>query len=150
MGKEHHIRKVRLSDLKQIYQLEQICFGEDSFSLRQFHYLATKAKADFLVIEDADEISALIIILYRKNSSGLRLYSLAVSPNHRGKGLAKLLLDEAGRRAVASGYKFMTLEVNENNQDAIKLYLKIGFEVFGERSSYYKNGSKALLMRKEV
>ena len=42
-----------------------------------------------------------------------------------------------------------SLEVNVNNKDAIKLYLKNGFEIKTVRSNYYKD-SDAYLMVLEV
>ncbi|MCW0484005.1 GNAT family N-acetyltransferase [Gaoshiqia sediminis] len=144
------IRQARSQDLEQLLHLEELCFNEESFSRQQLRYLSTRAKADFLLTEEAGEITAFIVLLKRKNSSGLRIYSLAVSPRHRGKGLARLLLAEAGKRAQTYGISYLTLEVSAFNEPAVCLYKQQGFEVFGERPAYYKNGSKALLMRKKV
>lgn len=144
------IRQAQSQDLEQLIRLEELCFNEESFSRQQIRYLATRAKADFLLTEEAGEITAFIVLLKRKNSSALRIYSLAVSPRHRGKGLARLLLAEAGKRARNNGFRYLTLEVSAFNEPAVCLYKQHGFEVFGERPAYYKNGSKALLMRKRV
>ena len=144
------VRDAVASDLDQLIRLEELCFDEESFSRQQLRYLITKAKADFLITETNGEISSFIILLKRKGSSGLRIYSLAVSPRFRGKGLACRLLADAERRTVRYGFKYLTLEVSAINAAAISLYKKDGFEVFGERHAYYKNGSDALLMRKKV
>ena len=138
------------TDLKEIFRLEQLCFDAEAFSRRQLRYLMNEAQSDFLLTRENDEISAFMILLKRKNSFGMRLYSLAVSPKFRGQGLGQLLLDEALARASLAGFKYLTLEVSEVNEPAVKLYLRRGFEVFGERRAYYKDGSKALLMRKAV
>ncbi len=144
------IREVVLSDLNDLVLLEQENFDEESFSRRQIRYLITKAKSDCLVAETDGKISAYAILLKRKRTFGLRLYSIAVSSEFRGRGVAGLLLEEAERRAVEYGFIYVTLEVNEKNDAAINLYLKAGFETFGERLNYYKDGSKALLMKKKV
>jgi ribosomal protein S18 acetylase RimI-like enzyme len=130
--------------------LEQLCFNEESFSRTQLRYLITRSKADFLVAEEESQVSAFIVLLKRLTSRGLRIYSIAVSPAQRGKGFARLLLSEAEKRARLNGNQYLTLEVSELNNEAIRLYLSSGFEVFGEKSAYYKNGSKALLMRKRI
>ena len=44
----------------------------------------------------------------------------------------------------------ITLEVNENNLDAIKLYEKFGFEKLGIRKKYYNNTDNALIMTKKL
>lgn len=144
------IRKAVAADLQTISRLEQICFNEESFSRNQIRYLITRAQADFLVIEESDTIGAFIVLLKRTASAGLRIYSVAVAPEQRGRGWARLLLDEAEKRARLNGKRCLTLEVSETNHQAIGLYRRSGFEIFGERPDYYKDGSKALLMRKPV
>lgn len=144
------IRTANTADLASITRMEQLCFNEESFSRRQLRYLITRAKADFLVTEDGGEISAFIVLLKRKTGTAMRIYSVAVSPTRRGKGLARLLLGEAEKRARLNGNQFLILEVSEINDEAIRLYLRSGFHIFGERPAYYKNGSKALLMRKKI
>ncbi|MGV8140049.1 MAG: GNAT family N-acetyltransferase [Mangrovibacterium sp.] len=144
------IRKAVATDLESINRMEQLCFNEESFSRNQLRYLITRAKADFLVIEESGTIGGFIVLLKRTTSTGLRIYSVAVSPHHRGKGLARELLNEAEKRARLNGKHYLTLEVSEVNHPAIGLYRQSGFEVFGQRPAYYKDGSKALLMRKPV
>lgn len=140
--------KAEKADLKELFRLEQLCFDAEAFSRRQLRYLLTQANSDFVLTRTDGQISSFMILLKKKNSFGMRLYSIAVSPVFRGKGLGQLMLDEAVKRAAASGFKYLTLEVSEENQPAVSLYLRQGFEVFGERRAYYKDGSKALLMRK--
>ncbi len=144
------LHKVKPAEIKMIYKIEKQCFDQESFSYRQLYYLGTKAKSDFLVTKHEEKISSYIILLKRRKSSMLRIYSIAVAPGFRGKGLARILLNEAEKIASKSGYKYLSLEVSELNSIAVNLYLKSGFEVYGERLAYYKDGSKALLMRKEI
>jgi len=138
------------ADLKEIFALEQLCFDAEAFSRRQLRYLLSRAKGYFLVTKQEGKISSFMILLKKKNSSGLRLYSIAVNPKFRGQGLAQIMLKEAMVRAAVDGFKYVTLEVSDINKPAVNLYLQQGFEVFGERKAYYKNGSSALLMRKAV
>jgi len=150
MNEQVTIRKATVSDLDNIVHLEQLCFREDRFSRRQFRYLIVKSRADFLVVGEAGRITAYLVLLKRRNWKGMRIYSIAVSPSHRGKGLARLLLDEAEERARRNGNLFLFLEVSGNNPEAIRLYGRHGFNVFGERPAYYQDGSSALKMRKPL
>lgn len=138
------------ADLNEIVALESLCFNAEAFSRRQLRYLLTAAGADFMLTRHDGKISSFMILLKKKNSFGMRLYSIAVSPDFRGCGLGQGMLAEALKRAAAAGFRYLTLEVSEINEPAVKLYLREGFEVFGERRAYYKDGSKALLMRKAV
>lgn len=141
-------QRARTSDLTELYELELACFGADAFSRRQLKYLLEQAKGEFWLSRNEQQISTYLIVLKRKNSNGLRLYSLAVAPSFRGKGSGEQLLLKAEERARELDRQFLYLEVNETNAAAIQLYLRRGYEVFGERKSYYADGSSALLMRK--
>lgn len=144
------IEQAQKADLKEIFKLEQLCFDAEAFTRRQLRYLLSQAKGYFMLSREDGQISSFMILLKKKNSSGMRLYSIAVNPKFRGRGLAQAMLAEAVARAAADGFKYLTLEVSEINKPAVNLYLQQGFEVFGERRAYYKNGSTALLMRKAV
>tara|TARA_B100000700_G_C14928908_1_gene800901 strand:+ start:577 stop:1083 length:507 start_codon:yes stop_codon:yes gene_type:complete len=73
------------------------------------------------------------------------LTAIAVDPSHRKKGLGLLLLRELLREAKNRGSESATLEVDENNIPAIKLYKHCGFITSGYREKYYKNGNNALI-----
>lgn len=142
------MRKATIADLKELCRLEKESFDEESFSSRQMRYLLLQAKADFLLLEVSGAIGAYLILLRHRRRKALRIYSIAVSRQHQGKGLARQLLREAEKLARQGHFPYLSLEVSERNARAISLYLRNGFSVFGERPDYYKDGSKALLMRK--
>ncbi len=142
--------RAKANDLNELHRLEQQCFDAEAFSRRQLRYLINRAKGEFWISRENGQISSFLILLKKKNSRGMRLYSLAVSPTFRRRGLAEKALAKAELSAQQSGLSYLYLEVSENNQAAIQLYLRFGFEVFGERRAYYADGSKALLMRKFV
>ena len=65
--------KAKKSDVEEIYNLEQVCFGPDAFSKKQFKYLITKANAEFIVIRDNFKIIAYLIILKRRKQKILMI-----------------------------------------------------------------------------
>ncbi len=76
--------------------------------------------------------------------------TLAVSPDHQGKGLGELLLVAITEISVAHGAKMMTLEVRPSNTIAQKLYEKHGFSGHGIRPHYYSDdGEDAVVMWSE-
>jgi ribosomal-protein-alanine N-acetyltransferase len=82
------------------------------------------------------------------------ILSIAVAPDHRGRGLSReLLLTHLGHLA-GRGIRTVFLEVEENNQPARRLYARAGFAVAGRRERYYReaNGQQlnALLMRRDL
>lgn len=76
--------------------------------------------------------------------------TLAVKPEHRGRGIGELLLATMIERAVELGAEVMTLEVRVSNQVALNLYRKYGFTQVGLRRHYYSdNQEDALIMSAE-
>jgi ribosomal protein S18 acetylase RimI-like enzyme len=57
----------------------------------------------------------------------LNIHDFVVSPNYRGKGIAKLLLDKTEEIARQRGYCKLTLEVLQGNSRAQKIYKDFGF-----------------------
>ncbi|WP_338336215.1 GNAT family N-acetyltransferase [Marseilla massiliensis] len=64
----------------------------------------------------------------------LYLDSIAVAPDHRGKGIAKELLKATARKAEQCGCGPLALLVDDNNPNAERLYIKVGFRPDGTNS----------------
>ena len=65
------------------------------------------------------------------------LHVLAVHPDHRGKGLARRLVENVIELERKAGKKALRLDVIENNTAAEKLYQKLGFRYIQTRTLYY-------------
>ena len=65
------------------------------------------------------------------------LHVLAVHPNHRGKGLARKLVEGVIEQERKAGKKALRLDVIENNTTAEKLYQKLGFQYVQTKTLYY-------------
>ena len=63
--------------------------------------------------------------------------NVAVTKEHRGKGVAKALMEKLIDIGENKNLAFITLEVRESNLAAINLYKKFGFEKEGERKNFY-------------
>jgi [ribosomal protein S18]-alanine N-acetyltransferase len=140
----------QVSDLDGILEIEDLSFNSDKFSRRQFQYLLLKAKSGFFVIKDSNKILANLIILTRSNSRKLRIYSIAVHPDSRGKGLAHKLIEKAISFAKENKCSQLHLEVRKDNQPAISLYEKEGFRNTGLKSRFYSDGCDAIVMTKKI
>jgi ribosomal protein S18 acetylase RimI-like enzyme len=77
--------------------------------------------------------------------SSFEIGMLATHPAYRRRGFASALLAAAIRISATVNEVF--LELREDNEAALKLYTKMGFNVCGKRPNYYSDGCPALLMR---
>ena len=106
-------------------------------------------KGDLYVLADGDEIAACVIANDEKvdgysdapwqidSDEVIVLHVLAVRPNHRGKGLARRLVENVIEQERKAGKKALRLDVIENNTIAEKLYQKLGFQFIQTKTLYY-------------
>jgi len=71
---------------------------------------------------------------------------LAVRPDQRRGGVATALLKRALSVLAAAGSESAKLEVRADNDGAIRLYRRFGFEHRKTIPNYYSNGEDALVM----
>ena len=70
--------------------------------------------------------------------------NLFVNEEERKKGIGTALMNEMIEKEK---YNRIMLEVNENNNEAIRLYTKLGFKEISMRDRYYGEDS-AIIMEK--
>lgn len=72
--------------------------------------------------------------------------NLAVDKKYQHRGIGFAMMQNMIEEAKMDNLSALTLEVEEDNEKAIALYLKVGFEVEGRRKEFYKNKKDALIM----
>ncbi len=79
------------------------------------------------------------------------IISIAVLPEYRSKGVGSALVEEAlEAMSVHYGAERCYLEVRVSNASALKLYMKLGFEVEKTLTGYYSNGEDAHIMGRKT
>lgn len=106
-------------------------------------------KGDLYVLADGGDIAACVIANAEKvdaysdapwqidSDEVIVLHVLAVHPDHRGKGLARRLVENVIEQERKVGKKALRLDVIENNTTAEKLYQKLGFQYIQTKTLYY-------------
>ena len=144
------ITTATLDDLKALVALENQAFDGDKLTKRRLKHWITAQNAIFVVAKHQQDILGYVLTILHKGSALARLYSLAVSPLARGLGIAAKLIQKCEKSAYKQGRLYLRLEVAENNQAAIGLYRKLGFEEFGFYQDYYHDHQAALRMQKRL
>jgi len=75
--------------------------------------------------------------LCRSAGPEVELLLIAVTPDQRGNGMGRALLQMACEDARLRGAEEIFLEVRENNDAALALYRQSGFLEIGRRPNYY-------------
>lgn len=76
--------------------------------------------------------------------------NIVTKKSERGNHIATIMLEEIINIAKQNNLKLITLEVNINNEYAIKLYKKYDFKEIGTRKKYYNNVDDAIIMTLEL
>lgn len=76
-------------------------------------------------------------VLYRLVGDEAEILSVAVLPEWRRRGIARLLLEEALRHLYREGVRSIHLEVEDSNMAALGLYRRMEFRESGRRPGYY-------------
>ena len=101
-------------------------------------------KSKYFVAKQENEIvgfAGILLIIDQVN-----IMNIVVKKDKINFGIGSLLLEEIIRYSKIHNATSITLEVNEKNIPAIKLYKKYGFKQVGLRRKYYNNEDNAILM----
>ena len=140
---------VRLSAdmLGSVASLEAECFAEP-WSEKSLELLLGERGVGFAVMLDGAAIAygGMLCVL----DEG-QITNIAVSREHRRKGLARLILLSLEEYALQNGIEFLSLEVRESNIAARSLYCGNGWSEVGVRKNFYRLPTEdAIIMTKTL
>jgi len=78
------------------------------------------------------------------------MVSIAVLDEYRKKGIGKALVEESVNGVKLKKCDEFYLEVRSSNNDAVRLYEKLGFVIRQKLDAYYRDGEDAYLMAIEL
>jgi L-amino acid N-acyltransferase YncA len=116
-------------------------FAPDSTKEKMLNYWFSEVKYTYVAEEDG-EILGTFYLKANQPDLGSHIVNAGymVSENYRGKGLGQLMAEfslEEARRLGFHGMQFNL--VVKTNEKAVKLWLKLGFEIIGEIPEAYKH-----------
>jgi ribosomal-protein-alanine N-acetyltransferase len=142
------IRVLELRDLSAIEAIEQKAYPTP-WSRSMFASELAKPTSICLGAFEGEELVGYVI--NSRYVDAWHVMNVAVDPGRQRRGVATALLQrlfELTRDDERRGY---TLEVRVSNEDAIRLYEKLGFESRGIRRGYYTdNREDALIMWRDA
>ena len=137
-------RMMQEKDVERVAELEKICFITP-WSYRSLLGELTNDVAHYVVAVDDGEVVGYAGMWVMLDEA--HMTNIAVSPGHRKQGIARRMILELMKAALAKGAERMTLEVRENNHNAQRLYASLDFAYAGTRKHYYSDtGENALIL----
>lgn len=132
----------RLEDLEALMALEASCFSPARQESRSgVRRSILSPHQELWVLRGNGRVAASMTL--RKFRKTLRLYSLAVSPEFRGRGFGEYLVRHAAERAGVLRIPRLSLEVDAAEERLQRLYLRLGFTCHQRLPHYYGPGHDA-------
>lgn len=112
-----------------------------------FNYFYETFAEGFWIAEELGKIVGFIIGV-KTTSDTTRILMLAISEKKRKKGLGSALLNNFLDEMTRLKITCVDLEVRKDNNQAVRLYKKHGFEIINTLPIFYQNGQDAYIMRR--
>ena len=132
-------RLASLADVAHLAALHAESFGEAAWNLTQItESLALPTTRGWIAQKQGITQG---FILCQFSDEEAEILTFCVTPQARRRGIARQLLNLALAEARQKNMKKIFLEAAADNEAAITLYEKTGFERTGQRKNYYRRGS---------
>ena len=137
------LRRAEETDLPALLAVEQTSFfspWKEAAFLSEF----ANPYSRLWVVEEGENVIGYVCTWFIHDEG--QIANMAVLPEHRRRGLGKILVHHVLQEARKQGVLSLSLEVRRSNHAALELYKSFGFQKFTVRVRYYENGEDALLM----
>ena len=155
------IRDYRAADFDRLWEIDQLCFSDGiAYTQMELSGFIMKRNAITLVAEaqtastgesdqadhgtnapaKSERIVGFAVAHPIRGGIG-RILTLDIIPQARRFGLASRLMQECERRLRAAGSTQVYLETAVNNEPALQLYHKLGYQIVRTLPEYYSSQS---------
>jgi len=151
---DYTVRYAETADVPMVISVNSATLPEH-YSDYFYYEILNEFPKTFIVAELGGEVVSYIMCRIEYGLSVLRRFglarkghiiSIATLEPHRGKGIGTNLMQRAMDEMRKGGCKEVFLEVRVTNDEAVRLYKKLGFQVTSTMQGYYKDGESAYLM----
>ena len=148
------LRRSELGDIIPVIEINLKTLPEH-YSDYFYESLLEELPEAFIVAEISGKIVGYIMCKMEHGFSNFKklgfvkkghVVSVAVIDEHRGKGFGSVLVNEAIKGVKIRQCSELYLEVRCSNNDAVRLYEKLGFSVIQRLKAYYRDGEDAYVM----
>lgn len=116
-------------------EAQQEMFLRMQYRAQQLRYAADGERSRHHIILRGETPVGRIIVV--RSADEIRLADIAVLPEHRGSGIGAALIRDLQDEAAQTGLP-LRLHVARDNENAARLYQRLGFAVTGGTGSHFK------------
>lgn len=137
--------KMRRRDLRRVMVIEQQVFPEPWTHGVFVSELSLRRGRAYRIAREGREMVGYIGLMFVEDEA--HVTTVAVAPEHQGRGIGTQIMLGAVRIALEEGARRISLEVAVGNERAQALYKRFGFVPVGVRKNYYQlTGQDAYVM----
>lgn len=145
------IRNMRSEDIDALTAIEKACFeggyADKMMSREDFVEALADEGIEVLCCVQGEAVVGYASLILEENGV-ISFDSLAVSPEHQGKGLGEELFRAVERYCEESRAQQLNLEIKETNYALLKRYHRYGYKCFHVEQDFYADGWGAIRMKK--
>ena len=143
-------REANAFDLPVFVSLDKELFPYSPWSASQYKEEFSTPTRHFVVAIDEQQSIVGYAGVFAPGAAEADILTVGVVPEHRGKGIAKVLMGLITDWAKVQGSTAMMLEVKVDNAEAIGLYESLGYSKLNIRKDYFGTSLDAQVMRLEL
>ena len=151
---EVRLRDFHKRDFSRICEIDRLCYSEAIAYTREEMALGLVQPGAFVLVAETGEQVIAFVLAYQKkrslgNSAG-HIVTIDVVEEFRAQGIGNRLMESAEQRLRQNGARRIILEVETENEPALRFYKARGYAIKRLLSNYYADGSDAYLMEKAL
>jgi ribosomal-protein-alanine N-acetyltransferase len=147
------LRDYSPTDFDALYEMDQACYPRGiAYSRAMLRWYLRQHGSFCLVAEAGAEPESAILgfIIAQRNADTANIVTIDVAEGQRRGGIGTALLEEAERRLVLAGVRYIELQTATNNEAGIAFWQRHGYRSSGVTRGYYLGRIDAYEMFKEV
>jgi mycothiol synthase len=128
---EYSIRQLSLEDVNKYVDIMNAGFkkeGDVMYNKNSFQMLLSNPEEYVFFVEQQSKVVGTAALGLQKDINRGYIHNVTVYSDHRGKGLGELALNHCINKVIEAGLNKAALNVDGDNNNALALYKKIGFE----------------------
>ena len=145
------IRDMQADDIDALVAIEKACFeagyADKMMSREDFTDALGEDEMEVFCAIDGGQVAGYASLILEPDGA-ISFDSLAVSPDHQGKGLGEELFKHVERYCQDTGAAQLNLEIKETNYALLKRYHGYGYKCFEVEAGFYADGWGAIRMLK--
>lgn len=150
---ESHERTIITAELEDLDQPYRKRWYSDDEEMRRYQDVAALGYS--LGAYNGQKLVGLALSEPRFWNKQLWVWEFHITPDYRGQGLGRRLMDSLSELAGQKGFRALVCETQNYNVPAIQFYRKLGFEIDSIDLSYYTNtdmtsGEVAFFMKRKL